>query len=69
MLWTIVSENDVFYSAPQVDNSVRSSNPFDYVKNGYSLQDATLFGGQNNVNFNNDISGYRTSLRVDTADF
>lgn len=68
MLHTIVDFNDVFCTAAQANfslsNSVRSSNPYDYVRRGYYLDNGLLFGGQNNVNYNCFISGNRTGSGV-----
>ena len=60
MLWTVISQADVFYQAAQGSRAPRSSNPFDYLNNGYSLEGASLFGGQDHVVFNCDISSRRT---------
>lgn len=38
MLWTVISQADVFYQAAQGSRAPRSSNPFDYLNNGYSLE-------------------------------
>lgn len=34
MLWTVISQADVFYQAAQGSRAPRSSNPFDYLNNG-----------------------------------
>lgn len=73
MLWTIISQSDMFYSPSDfsvADNcSMRSSNPFDYLNNGYSLENASLYGGQNRVVFDCDISGRRTGSNMGSACF
>lgn len=69
MLWTVINESDIFYSQPSANNSVRSSNPYDYIRNGYFVDGASYFGGKDNVNFNSDISGNRTSLGLGATDF
>ena len=57
MLYTIVDFNDVF-TENRLDNpSPRSTNPYDYIRTGYYLDNAKYFGGHNNVNYNLDISG------------
>ena len=66
MLWTVISQADVFYQAAQGSRAPRSSNPFDYLNNGYSLEGASLFGGQDHVVFNCDISSRRTGSHLDT---
>lgn len=58
MLYTIVDTNLIFSDtnfAKQCKFS--SSNPFDYIRNGYQLDNAKLFGGQNNVNYNINHTG------------
>ncbi len=61
MLWTIISRADVFYQQNAMGCGVpRSSNPYDYLNSGYSLEGASLFGGQDHVVFNCDISSRRT---------
>ena len=61
MLWTIINEADVFYSPKSIceNNAVRSSDPYSYIKTGYHLDNAGLFGGIDNVDFNINLSGYR----------
>ena len=66
MLWTVISQADVFYQAAQGSRAPRSSNPFDYLNNGYSLEGASLFGGQDHVVFNCDISSRRTGSHLGT---
>ncbi|MGN0521668.1 MAG: hypothetical protein ACI4IQ_03410 [Eubacterium sp.] len=68
MLWTIISENDIFASPVSADNSVRSSNPFDYIRNGYFVDNASLYGGKNYVNYNSRVSGNRSGNSVDIPD-
>ena len=58
VLYTIADPYE-FFSSP-VQNSVvprpaRSSNPYDYIRAGYYLDNAALFGGNNNVSFNFNI--------------
>ncbi|MDD6604123.1 MAG: hypothetical protein PUE73_07340 [Eubacteriales bacterium] len=59
ILHTIVNPVDVYYPLGDCStgNSVRSSNPYDYIRGGYYLDNATLFGGSNNVNLNCNFSG------------
>lgn len=66
MIYSIVSLNDIFYTENSVDNGVRSSNPYDYIRDGYYL-DNVMFGGENDVNFNSNISSHRTSTVLDIA--
>lgn len=63
MIWSVVSEGDIVgvQNAVSSNNTSRSSNPFDYLCPGYYLDNASMYGGKNFVNFNSDISGYRTS--------
>ena len=64
MLHTIVSENDIFLTSTKTCNKYRSTNPYDYIRFGYFLDNASLFGGSNNVNFNCNISGNSTSTEL-----
>ena len=53
MLYTIVSIDDVLNQnlCVKCDGCERSSNPFDYIRTGYFIDNAALFGGSNNVSF------------------
>ena len=67
MLWSIINEADIFYSPSISVNSslkVRSSNPYDYIRDGYFLDNASMFGGNDNVDFNSNISGNRTGSNL-----
>lgn len=63
MIWSIVNECDIFYD---VQNSVsspvkaRSSNPYDYIRCGFCLDKASMFGGKDIVDYNSDFSGNRS---------
>ena len=63
MIWSIVSDSDIFFdmqnSAPCVSKG-RSSNPYDYIRCGFCLDNASMFGGKNIVDYNSDISGNRS---------
>lgn len=62
MLYTIVNESDVFYDWSLGHTSqYRSSNPYDYLRFGYFIDNAQLFGGKNNVVFKSDFTGNRSS--------
>ncbi len=61
MLYTIINPLDIYYSSASdsvAQNVVRSSNPCDYIRGGYYLDNAALFGGNNNVNLNCDFSSH-----------
>lgn len=66
MIWSVISENDIFYSPQSIcQNSVmRSSDPYSYIRTGYHLDNADLFGGINNVDFNINISGNRAGIHL-----
>lgn len=66
MLWSIINEADIFYSAKSMcqNNTVRSSNPYSYIRTGYHLDNAYLFGGIDDVDFNSNISGDRTGIHL-----
>lgn len=55
MLYTVVDLNSVFYDNNRRFECVRSSNPYDYIRTGYYLDNASLFGGNNHVSFNCNI--------------
>ncbi len=57
MLYTVIDVNDVFYKNNTTALKPRSTNPYDYIRTGYYIDNAHYFGGQNNVNFNSNISG------------
>ncbi len=60
MLYTIIDISDIFYRYDVRKERCRSSNPFDYVRSGYYLENAALFGGENDVSYNCDISSHIT---------
>ena len=66
MLWSIINEADIFYSSKSIcqNNTVRSSNPYSYIRTGYHLDNAYLFGGIDDVDFNSNISGDRTGMHL-----
>lgn len=55
MLYTIIDFNDIFYKNQMNYSKPRSTNPYDYIRTGYYLDNAQFFGGQNNVSFNSDF--------------
>lgn len=58
MLHTIVSLDDVFYDEKiNVNNSVRSTNPFDYIRRGSYIDLPNIYGGYDCVSINSNISG------------
>lgn len=69
MLWSVVNEQDIFYCKDNYSacNSVRSSNPYDFVRAGYFVDNASMFGGKNFVDFNCNFSGNRTSNNLSAA--
>ena len=68
MLWTIISENDIFSSSVSADNRVRPSNPYSYIRDGYFLDNASLYGGKNYVSFNSNIPGFGAGSGMGVAD-
>lgn len=70
MFWSIISEADVIFDEKTIkaQNSLRSSNPYDYLRRGYYVDNASMFGGKNFVDFNSDFSSYRTSPDIHIAD-
>ncbi len=70
MIYTIVSLDDVFYvkdNATAAVNCVRSSNPYDYIRDGFYLDNA-MNGGEDYVRFNGNFSSYRTSNSLGASD-
>lgn len=66
MLFTILDLNDVFHQNAEKIECCRSSNPYDYIRTGYYIDNAALFGGYNNVDFkcNNSSDFAKHSLGV-----
>lgn len=70
MIYTIVSLDDVFYvknNATAAVNCARSSNPYDYIRDGFYLDNA-MNGGEDYVRFNGNFSSYRTSNSLGASD-
>lgn len=64
MIYSIVSLQDIFYNPSSFSNpvnSLRSSNPYDYIRQGYFLDNAALYGGKNYVDYKGNITSNRTS--------
>lgn len=59
MLWTVVSSDDIFYSGnsitPQKNNF--STNPYDYIRKGWYLDNSVMYRGVNNADIKFDYSG------------
>ena len=70
MFWSVISEADVIFDEKTIKarNSLRSSNPYDYLREGYFVDNASMFGGKDFVDFNSDFSSNRTSPVVHIAD-
>ena len=47
----------VFYKNEMIISKPRSTNPYDYIRTGYYIDNAQFFGGKNNVDFNCNIPG------------
>lgn len=69
MFWSIVSENDILFDEKNIEavNSVRSSNPYDYLCKGYHVENASMFGGKNFVDYNSNFSSFGTGSDLFTA--
>lgn len=70
MIYSIVSLDDIFHvknNASAAINAARSSNPYDYIRDGYYLDNA-MNGGEDYVRFNGNFSSYRTSNSMGAAD-
>lgn len=66
MLYTIISFDDIYYNFEnkKTGGSASSSNPYDYIRYGYFVDNASLFGGIDNVSFNCDNTGNITGGNV-----
>lgn len=66
MIWSIINEADIFYcdNCANTLMTPRSSNPYDYVRAGYYVDNASLFGGKNIVNFNSCFSSVGASHNI-----
>lgn len=67
MLYTIADLNDVFYQEHNRIQCRRSSNPYDYIRTGYYLDNAALFGGTNNVSYNCNFPSNSSGNRLDIS--
>lgn len=70
MIYSVVSLDDIFYTqnkASAAVNSARSSNPYDYIRDGFYLDNA-MNGGEDHVRFNGNFSSYRTSNCLGASD-
>lgn len=67
MLYTIADLNDVFHTDNKWERCCRSSNPYDYIRAGYYLDNAALFGGYNNVSYNWSVPKHISGNRLDIA--
>ncbi len=68
MFYSIISPYDVFCCDDTINDTLRSSNPYDYIRQGYYLDNAALFGGKNYVNFNCNFPGARAGVFLDFSD-
>ncbi|MFR5876563.1 MAG: hypothetical protein ACLUFN_08740 [Eubacterium sp.] len=68
MLYTIADLNDVFHTDTKVVQCRRSSNPYDYIRTGYYIDNAALYGGSNNVNLNCNHPGSASGTVMDITD-
>ncbi len=71
MLWSVINETDIFFDKNSIitNDSVRSSNPYDYLRMGYFLDNASIFGGKDFVDFNSNISSNRSSDSIHFSAF
>lgn len=67
MLHTIIDFDDIFPNYDFKQGVCRSSNPYDYIQLGYHLDNAKLFGGENNVSYYCDFSSNISSDLLDIA--
>ena len=69
MLYTVADINLVLAEngGQSVRTSFMSSNPYDYIRGGYYLDNASLFGGLNNVNLNCNFKRHTSGNRLANA--
>lgn len=69
MLYTVMNLDEVMGKPYGVKSSaVMSSNPYDYIRAGYYLDNASLFGGENNVDYNCNFKRLASGNRLHNAD-
>ncbi|MBE6720220.1 MAG: hypothetical protein E7571_06160 [Ruminococcaceae bacterium] len=70
MLYTVMNVDYVLDSGKSVTNTVakRSTNPYDYIRKGWYLDNSVMYKGVNNVSLVFDYSGNIAGGVRDTAD-
>ena len=70
MLYTVMNPDSVMLCDYEIKQSrPTSSNPYDYIRAGYYLDNAALFGGENDaVNFNCNFKRLPSGYRLADAD-
>ena len=70
MLYTIMNIDYVMNNCGEGrrDAYAPSTNPYDYIRAGYFLDNAALFGGKNNVNYNCNFKRLSSGYRLADAD-
>ncbi|MBR1763175.1 MAG: hypothetical protein IJ731_07415 [Eubacterium sp.] len=70
MLHTIINLDDVFYDEKSYSalNIQRSSNPYDYIRTGWFVDNSALFEGVNNVSFNSNYSSRISGDNIHISD-
>ena len=70
MLYTVMNLDTVLLPPENVKRTaaIMSSNPYDYIRAGYYLDNASLFGGENNVDYNCNFKRLASGNRLDIAD-
>lgn len=70
MLYTIVNPDDVFYDENEFSKmkNIRSSNPYDYIRAGWFVDNRRLFEGVNNVVLNSNYSSHISGNNLHSSD-
>ncbi|MBQ9530889.1 MAG: hypothetical protein IJR70_02335 [Eubacterium sp.] len=69
MLHTIINLDDVFYDEKSFNNvkNERSSNPYDYIRTGWFVDNSALFEGVNHVNFSSNYSSHISGCNIHSS--
>ena len=69
MLYTVVNTDYVLYGGTKnADNNKRSTNPYDYIRGGWFLDNSVMYRGVNNVNLNSDFSSHISGNNIHLSD-
>ncbi len=69
MIWSVIADSDIFYSAENASPAgsgccPRAPKTIDYVRRRYTNDKASMFGGKDIVDYNSDIPGNRPGVNL-----